>query len=158
MSVGAPSCPHFDGTTAEPRAEQCEGCGSTFNLRVCTTCGALCTPCPVIANSTANCDGLNCGITCNANHRLCAGTCAPCPTDALSFSCSGTQCLAASCDGSRHVCSGQCVSKNSIASCGTSCTPCPAPPANATATCNGTSCGFSCNSGYVVCGTACCAA
>ena len=39
MSVGAPSCPHFDGTTAEPRAEQCEGCGSTFNLRVCTTCG-----------------------------------------------------------------------------------------------------------------------
>lgn len=33
------SCPHFDGTTAAPRAEACEGCGSTFNLRVCTTCG-----------------------------------------------------------------------------------------------------------------------
>jgi uncharacterized UBP type Zn finger protein len=33
------SCIHFDGTTAEPRAEGCEGCGSAFNLRVCTTCG-----------------------------------------------------------------------------------------------------------------------
>ena len=39
MSAGATSCPHFDGTTAEPRAAVCEGCGSTFNLRVCTTCG-----------------------------------------------------------------------------------------------------------------------
>lgn len=40
MTKGAPaSCPHFDGTTAEPRADRCEGCGSTFNLRVCTTCG-----------------------------------------------------------------------------------------------------------------------
>lgn len=35
----APSCPHFDGTTAPPRSDRCEGCGSTFNLRVCTTCG-----------------------------------------------------------------------------------------------------------------------
>lgn len=32
-------CPHFDGKTSEPRARACEGCGSTFNLRVCTTCG-----------------------------------------------------------------------------------------------------------------------
>lgn len=40
MTTGAaPSCPHFDGTTAAPRADKCEGCGSTFNLRVCTTCG-----------------------------------------------------------------------------------------------------------------------
>jgi uncharacterized UBP type Zn finger protein len=33
------ACPHFEGTTAEPRADRCEGCGSTVNLRVCTTCG-----------------------------------------------------------------------------------------------------------------------
>lgn len=32
-------CPHFDGTTAEPRADRCEGCGSAVNLRVCTACG-----------------------------------------------------------------------------------------------------------------------
>ena len=34
-----PSCPHFEGKVATPRSGQCEGCGSTFNLRVCTTCG-----------------------------------------------------------------------------------------------------------------------
>jgi uncharacterized UBP type Zn finger protein len=32
-------CTHFDGSVATPRASACEGCGSTFNLRVCTTCG-----------------------------------------------------------------------------------------------------------------------
>ncbi len=32
-------CPHWGGTTTQPRATACEGCGSTFNLRVCTTCG-----------------------------------------------------------------------------------------------------------------------
>ena len=32
-------CPHFDGHVTPPRADRCEGCGSTFNLRVCTTCG-----------------------------------------------------------------------------------------------------------------------
>jgi CPA1 family monovalent cation:H+ antiporter len=36
---GEPSCPHFDGTTKAPRGQACESCGSTFNLRVCTTCG-----------------------------------------------------------------------------------------------------------------------
>ncbi len=33
------ACPHWNGTTAQPRSDRCEGCGSTFNLRVCTTCG-----------------------------------------------------------------------------------------------------------------------
>jgi uncharacterized UBP type Zn finger protein len=32
-------CTHFDGTVATPRSETCEGCGSNFNLRACTTCG-----------------------------------------------------------------------------------------------------------------------
>ncbi len=35
----AHKCTHFDGTVAEPRSDRCEGCGSTFNLRVCTACG-----------------------------------------------------------------------------------------------------------------------
>ena len=39
MTERVPSCPHFDGTTAEPHADRCEECGSTFNLRACTTCG-----------------------------------------------------------------------------------------------------------------------
>lgn len=32
-------CTHHHGPSAEPRSSACEGCGSTFNLRVCTTCG-----------------------------------------------------------------------------------------------------------------------
>lgn len=39
MSAEGARCPHFDGATVPPRADRCEGCGSTFNLRVCTTCG-----------------------------------------------------------------------------------------------------------------------
>jgi CPA1 family monovalent cation:H+ antiporter len=33
------ACPHFTGSSAAPRSETCEGCGSGFNLRVCATCG-----------------------------------------------------------------------------------------------------------------------
>ena len=32
-------CTHFDRNVAAPRTDHCEECGSTFNLRVCTTCG-----------------------------------------------------------------------------------------------------------------------
>lgn len=42
MSLFSPTrteCTHEPAQTAEPRAAACEGCGSTFNLRVCTTCG-----------------------------------------------------------------------------------------------------------------------
>jgi CPA1 family monovalent cation:H+ antiporter len=33
------ACAHAADQIAEPRATACEECGSTFNLRVCTTCG-----------------------------------------------------------------------------------------------------------------------
>lgn len=33
------SCPHVDGAAVEPRADACESCGSTVNLRACTECG-----------------------------------------------------------------------------------------------------------------------
>jgi uncharacterized UBP type Zn finger protein len=32
-------CTHQPTQSAQPRANACEGCASTFNLRVCTTCG-----------------------------------------------------------------------------------------------------------------------
>ena len=53
-----------------------------------------------------------------------------------------------------HCCGMACVSNNSIATCGASCTPC-ATPANATATCDGTACGFVCNVGFHDCGGPC---
>lgn len=33
------ACEHSPEQVAAPRAEACEGCGSTFNLRLCTACG-----------------------------------------------------------------------------------------------------------------------
>lgn len=34
------ACPHTAGGIAEPQASACQGgCGSTFNLRMCVTCG-----------------------------------------------------------------------------------------------------------------------
>lgn len=32
-------CPHYAEAEAAPRGAKCEGCGSTWNLRACTTCG-----------------------------------------------------------------------------------------------------------------------
>jgi len=33
------NCEHFDGTVATPSADRCQECGSSVNLRMCTTCG-----------------------------------------------------------------------------------------------------------------------
>ena len=33
------ACEHVPAKTATPRATVCEGCGSTFNLRLCAECG-----------------------------------------------------------------------------------------------------------------------
>ncbi len=32
-------CTHVPDEPAAPRGDRCEGCGSRFNLRVCTACG-----------------------------------------------------------------------------------------------------------------------
>jgi hypothetical protein len=55
----------------------------------------------------------------------------------------------------QHRCGDTCVLNSSIANCGpTSCTPCPV-PANSVASCDGTSCGFVCNVGFVPVNGAC---
>lgn len=40
-SLGAArtACVHVPGLLAEPSGSRCEGCGSSFNLRLCATCG-----------------------------------------------------------------------------------------------------------------------
>ena len=37
-SIGG-ECRHASDRVAAPRAQTCEECGSTYNLRVCTSCG-----------------------------------------------------------------------------------------------------------------------
>ena len=39
MTSTSATCEHAPEQTAAPRAEACEGCGSTFNLRLCAACG-----------------------------------------------------------------------------------------------------------------------
>ncbi|HXJ22706.1 MAG TPA: hypothetical protein VMT03_20985 [Polyangia bacterium] len=56
----------------------------------------------------------------------------------------GTGGAAVVCDpATQHACAGVCVSNSSIATCGSRCDAC-TPPAGGTATCDGTSCGFTC--------------
>jgi uncharacterized UBP type Zn finger protein len=33
------TCPHIPVERAAPSGARCEGCGSTYNLRLCATCG-----------------------------------------------------------------------------------------------------------------------
>lgn len=47
------------------------------------------------------------------------------------------------CGAGKHACAGACVDNTAVATCGQSCSPCTAPQGG-TATCDGTSCGFTC--------------
>jgi hypothetical protein len=106
------------------------------------TCGTACDPCPAVRDGTATCDGTQCGGTCPSGRTLCMGACLT-PDQP----CQGT------CATGTHVCNGVCVGNNRPASCGTSCTACQT-PLGGTATCDGTNCGFTCNSGKK-CGDRC---
>ena len=61
------------------------------------------------------------------------------------------------CEPGKHACEGTCVSDDDVASCGTRCTPCPAPQGG-TATCDQTVCGATCPAGLRVCQGRCVAA
>ena len=68
--------------------------------------------------------------------------------------------MAVMCTGQTHACLGSCVANTSVATCGSSCDPCPV-PTGATATCDGTKCDFTCGSmkkcgSKCVPGTGCC--
>ena len=97
-------------------------------------CGMACVACPVPMGGSATCDGTSCGGSCPTGFKLCAGQCI-----AAAASCSGV------CSAGTHDCSGNCQPSASPNSCGTSCTPCAA-PAHGTPTCDGTTCGFTCDS------------
>lgn len=39
MATGGATCDHVPDELATPSGQQCEECGSTWNLRMCATCG-----------------------------------------------------------------------------------------------------------------------
>lgn len=59
--------------TCEVGTHRCgESCVSDTETN---TCGAACTPCPSVANGVATCDGMSCGLVCQAGYQMCEGTC-----------------------------------------------------------------------------------
>jgi hypothetical protein len=60
------------------------------------------------------------------------------------------------CGSGGHLCSSShCAANDDPATCGARCTPCPMPANAASATCDGTTCGFTCKAGFHPCGNAC---
>ncbi|MGC4087234.1 MAG: hypothetical protein QM756_04880 [Polyangiaceae bacterium] len=108
------------------------------------SCGTACDPCTVPTGGAATCSAGKCGTTCPSGQKLCLSKCI-----ANDAACDGK------CPTDQHPCSGLCVANNNTNNCGTtSCTACPR-PTGGTETCDGTSCGFKCGSGYHACGTGC---
>lgn len=107
------------------------------------TCGDRCEACPSPTGGEAGCEAAECTATCPSGKKLCAGACiannSPCDAE---------------CAQGSHDCEGLCIQRTSTLACGTSCTPCTA-PANATATCDGTSCDFECAANYTRCDDKC---
>jgi hypothetical protein len=148
----------------------------------CPTGRTLCNgECVDTTANPLNCNG--CGHACGTN-QVCASSTCQTPPDCRSTACVGfsycdlasglcnpgcafdTQCStnetcdvtthACVCKASTHRCSGVCLDNSSVASCGASCTPCATDP-NGVATCNGTACGLTCNSGSKLCSGVCAA-
>jgi hypothetical protein len=111
---------------------------------VVDSCGSTCEPCKAPSGGSVDCVAGQCAPKCPVGQRPCAGVCI-----ADSASCTGT------CPDGSHDCSGVCLSNSSLNGCGASCTPCPAPASNGTATCDGAKCGIACNTGYKLCGDRC---
>ncbi len=102
-------------------------CGTSCISTMSTSgCGTSCSPCPTAANADPTCDGMRCGFRCRDGF-------ADCDRDP-SNGCEASLVSPATC----NRCDNRCM-----------------PPVNATATCDGTSCGFTCNTGFHRCGASC---
>lgn len=127
-----------------------------------TACGTSCQACRSgVARSTDTCEGGRCSYRCNLGYSECTGACVDQLSDDRNCGSCGRACTGGKrcalgvcvCSTGQHDCSGTCVSNTSTNSCGSSCTPCPS-AAGATSTCDGRTCGSTCNSG-VTCFGAC---
>jgi hypothetical protein len=143
-------------------------CGSscvdtTSSAGNCKTCGNACTT--TVANAQPVCATSACTFACNTGYAACNGSCVDFATDdgncggcGAAYACAGGKTCQSSqcaCTSNSHDCQGTCVANTSIATCGSSCTSCPAPSSGTgSATCDGTACGISCTSG-TACGGAC---
>jgi hypothetical protein len=131
-------------------------------------CGPTCTRCTAPTGGSPTCDGTTCGQTCGSqtpSYCPASHSCVNTNTDlnncgACGVTCAGGKdCVAGgcSCPPGTHECGGICVSNTSPSNCGTTaCTPCSGPPSgNGSATCDGTSCGITCQGARTPCNGDC---
>ncbi len=143
-----------------------------------TGCGTSCSPCPTAANADPTCDGTRCGFRCRSGFGDCDGdpsngceadlltnpmACGRCDNRCVSGSNATATCTGGTCGNRCNAAFGDCdmnlsngcessfASPSTCSRCDNRCMP----PANATATCDGTSCGFACNAGFHRCGSMC---
>jgi hypothetical protein len=125
----------------------------------CGQCGTICTAgrvcnrgmCEVLPNDCTLVAQCPPDFACDPLSKKCLPGCQT-PLDCPSMStCAANMC---SCAPGNHACGQSCVSNASVRSCGLSCIACPA-VANATSTCDGTACGFTCNQGSLLCQNSC---
>ncbi len=114
--------------------------------------GAVSASCPGDAGATCDDGEVSCSGTCvdtQANPANCGQCGNACPADAT---CEGGQCV---CPTGQQHCGDTCSDTSTDpANCGACGNACPA-PANATATCTGSTCGSTCNSGTTLCSGQC---
>lgn len=139
------------GVCVDPRTDpaNCGACGNVCgagfvcSMSACrcpgslTVCGGSCVD---AMTSTAHCGG--CGRPCTLGETCMSGTCV------------GAMDAGTPCSSGYHLCTGSCASNLAVTTCGSLCSPCPA-PTSGMATCDGTSCGFVCNAGFHACGGSC---
>ncbi len=138
-------------------------------------CGMCSNPCPARANATEVCAAGACDFVCDSGWDDCDGDpnngcetdlsqvtdCGACD-NVCSYSngtpaCDGTTCSLAACQAGYDDCDGMVdngceadlASVSTCGACGTACTA----PAHASSTCDGTSCGFTCDMGWDDCNT-----
>ncbi len=132
-------------TLADPA--NCGSCGRACGQGQVCNSGA----CQVLPDDCTTGAGCGAGYFCDPVSKRCAPGCrlpGDCPIGAT---CSAGVC---GCPAGQHACGQLCVSNSAITSCGTSCSACPS-TANGTTTCDGSSCGVACASGYQRSGNAC---
>jgi hypothetical protein len=147
-------CPTTANGSAICQAASCDiRCNTDYHLcdgkcianSSTTQCGPTCSPCTAPTGGTVTCNGTSCVPACPGTQKICGGACV-----AANDACGGA------CPGASHNCNGLCMPNKDVATCGTLCTPCPAPPSNGSAICTTAGvCDIMCANGFHKCGSTC---
>lgn len=122
---------------------------TTSNPADCKTCGNVCAT--SVAHAQPICVSSTCGYACNSGYSSCNGACVDEQTDPAN--CGGCGSTFA-CPSGASCSGGACHCPSGDLACGGVCAVC-STPQNATPVCSGTSCSYSCTSGYTSCGGGC---